>query len=39
MPHPKVKGEWTYERAKAWVQEWEKTFENGNLLTISAEKP
>jgi hypothetical protein len=39
MPHPKVEGEWTYERAKAWVQEWEETFADGNILTISAEKP
>jgi hypothetical protein len=39
VPRPKVKGEWTYERAKDWIEEWEKTFETTHGLTISAEKP
>jgi hypothetical protein len=39
VPHPKVEGKWTYERAKAWAEEWEKTFETTHGLTISAEKP
>ena len=39
VPHPKVEGEWTYERAKAWVQEWEKTFQDTHILTIGAGKP
>ncbi|NBS53248.1 MAG: hypothetical protein EBS96_11685, partial [Spartobacteria bacterium] len=39
MPHPKVDGKWTYERAKAWVEEWKSKFTNTHLLSISAEKP
>ncbi len=39
VPHPKVEGEWTYERAKAWVQEWENTFQDTHILTIGAGKP
>lgn len=39
MPHPKIKGEWTYERAKAWVDEWKQKFANTHTLSLSAEKP
>jgi hypothetical protein len=39
MPHPKVEGEWTYERAKQWAEEWKKNAEDTTHLMISAEKP
>ena len=39
LPHPKVEGEWTYERAKQWVQDWNKNADDTTHLVISAEKP
>ena len=39
MPHPKVEGEWTYERAKQWAEEWNKIAQDTTKLMISAEKP
>jgi hypothetical protein len=39
IPHPKVAGEWTYDRAKAWVEEWKEKFTNTHTLSLSAEKP
>ena len=39
IPHPKVEGKWTYERAKQWAEEWNKNAEDTTHLMISAEKP
>ena len=39
VPHPKIEGEWTYERAKEWAEEWFKNAEDTTQLVISAEKP
>ena len=39
VPHPKIEGEWTYERAKEWAEEWFKNAEDTTHLVISAEKP
>ena len=39
VPHPKIDGEWTYERAKEWAEEWYKNAEDTTHLVISAEKP
>jgi hypothetical protein len=39
VPHPKVDGKWTYERAKAWVEEWKSKFTDTHTLSLSAEKP
>jgi len=39
LPHPKIEGEWTYERAKEWGVEWNKNIEDTTHLVISAEKP
>ena len=39
LPHPKIDGQWTYERAKQWVKDWEEKFRDTHTLTISAEKP
>lgn len=39
VPHPKVEGEWTYERAKQWAADWNKNAQDTTHLMISAEKP
>ena len=39
VPHPNIEGEWTYERAKQWAEEWKKNAEDMTHLMISAEKP
>jgi hypothetical protein len=39
IPHPNVQGEWTYDRAKQWAEEWKKNAEDTTHLMISAEKP
>jgi hypothetical protein len=39
VPHPNVEGEWNYERAKQWAEEWNKHAEDQTYLMISAEKP
>ena len=39
LPHPKIAGEWTLDRARQWVQEWQRTFPRRDQLTISATKP
>jgi hypothetical protein len=39
IPHPKVDGQWTYERAKQWAEEWNKNAEDTTHLIVSAEKP
>ncbi len=39
VPHPSIEGEWTYERAKEWAEEWHKNIEDTTHLMISAEKP
>ena len=39
VPHPRVNGQWNYERATQWVQEWREKFEHCSTLGVSAEKP
>lgn len=39
LPHPKVAGAWTLQRARQWVEEWLKTFARCDQLTICAKKP
>ena len=39
VPHPNVEGEWTYERAKQWAEEWKQNAQDQSYLMISAEKP
>jgi len=41
IPHPKVDGEWTVERAKAWNAEYARDIQNGNKNTmiIGPRKP
>lgn len=37
LPHPKVSGEWTYARAKDWVAQWHKMFEDQSQFILEAE--
>jgi len=39
LPHPKIAGPWTLERARQWVKDWQETFTNCDQLTICAKKP
>lgn len=39
LPHPRIAGAWTLDRAREWVKEWEKTFARGDQLIICAKKP
>lgn len=36
LPHPKVEGEWTVERARAWLAEWQRQFADQSQLLITA---
>jgi len=36
LPHPKVEGEWTLERARAWLREWQDRFADQSCLVIGA---
>lgn len=39
LPHPKIGGEWTVERARQWVKEWQDRFRETHTLYISAKTP
>ncbi|NME70155.1 hypothetical protein [Flammeovirga aprica] len=34
IPHPKVKGEWNYERVVQWVDDWKKMFADQSVMYI-----
>jgi len=36
IPHPKVKGEWTMEKAREWLAEWQKKFADESTMQITA---
>ena len=36
LPHPKVEGEWTLERARAWLRDWQERFSDQSCLVIGA---
>ncbi len=36
LPHPRVEGEWTVERARAWLAEWQREFADQSQLLITA---
>ncbi len=36
LPHPKVDEPWTYDRAKAWVADWQEIFAARNLLMLEG---
>ena len=37
LPHPKIEGLWTYQRAKDWVAEWHKMFEDQSQFILEAD--
>ena len=39
LPHPKIAGEWTLDRARRWVKDWQAAFAHCDQLTICAKKP
>jgi len=36
LPHPMPNEDWTYERAKQWVADWQKLFASRNLLMLEG---
>jgi len=36
LPHPKVKGEWTVETARAWLADWQRDFADQSQMLITA---
>lgn len=36
LPHPNVKGEWTVERARDWVDRWQQRFADRNQLILAG---
>jgi hypothetical protein len=36
LPHPKVQGEWTLGRARAWVDEWQKLFADRSQMILEG---
>ncbi|MCY3017866.1 MAG: hypothetical protein NTW87_02385 [Planctomycetota bacterium] len=37
LPHPKVDGEWTFERARQWVADWQRLFADRSQMIIEGE--
>ncbi|MDA0350527.1 MAG: hypothetical protein O3C20_24380, partial [Verrucomicrobia bacterium] len=38
LPHPKVSGEWTLERARSWISEWITRYADTSYLNIMADR-
>ncbi len=36
LPHPKIEGPWTHERARQWVTDWQGIFAERNLLMLEG---
>ena len=36
LPHPKVRGDWTVETARAWLAEWQREFSDQSQMLITA---
>ncbi len=36
LPHPKIKGDWTVETARAWLAEWQRQFTDQSQMLITA---
>jgi hypothetical protein len=36
LPHPKVEGAWTLDRARAWVAEWQRRFADRSQLVLAG---
>lgn len=39
LPHPKVKGEWTYKKAKDWIAKWQNMFADQSQFILEADNP
>ena len=39
LPHPKVEGEWTYKKAKSWVEQWQQMYADQSQFILEAENP
>ncbi|MCP4311979.1 MAG: hypothetical protein GY790_12005 [Bacteroidetes bacterium] len=39
LPHPRVDGPWTVERARKWVHDWQEKFSSYRMVYILPEKP
>jgi len=37
LPHPRVQGDWTLDRARAWVADWQKTFADRSQMILEGE--
>lgn len=37
LPHPKIQGEWTYQRAKEWIAQWQEMFEDQSQFILEAD--
>lgn len=37
VPHPRVEGEWNYQRAVQWMNDWRETFADQSLMYISPQ--
>jgi hypothetical protein len=37
LPHPKVDGEWTVERARKWVADWQRMFADRSQMILEGE--
>ena len=39
LPHPRIDGSWTVERARKWVLDWQEKFSTYRMVYILPEKP
>ena len=39
LPHPKVRGAWTVDRARAWLADWQKTFADRSQMIVEGANP
>ena len=37
LPHPKVSGEWTLDRARAWIGEWQRRFADRTQMILAGQ--
>lgn len=37
LPHPKVSGEWTLERARTWIGEWQRRFADRTQMILAGQ--
>jgi hypothetical protein len=39
LPHPRINGEWTYNKAKDWIATWQEMFADQSQFILEAESP